>query len=65
MKITIKELIEKDGRWYGGVSPPRLIKFGTSSMHLDGAEDPFWKTFNDNFSGVLYYPLKKGVKRNA
>jgi len=47
--ITIRELIEKDGRWYGGIEPGwlKIRKFGTNSYCFDGKEDSFWELFND------------------
>lgn len=47
---TIRELIEKDGRWYGGIEPyvfdtgwvarkDWARKFGTNSCCFDGKED--------------------------
>ncbi len=52
--ITIRELIEKDGRWYGGIEPyvfdtgwvarkDWARKFGTNSCCFDGKEDRYIK----------------------
>ena len=49
MKITIRELIERDGRWYGGIEP--LAWYNC-----------FWKLFNSGFEGPLSYPIKKEKK---
>lgn len=61
---TIRELIEKDGRWYGGLRPFNLMKFGSNDY---GSFHDGWKLFKMgcHYDSLICDDIIEKEKKNA